>query len=157
MKISEMNETERKAIEVAIKAQAEKSGFDPDGAWARYCKAKECEFQMKLSEYMRDIIDEMHRRGWEKPANLDYEAHPVTNYNDRVVDVTDGWCEFLVNYGTSEGIYLDWCWREWDVRKNDYAEIKLPCFKTLDTDLNAAEQMGLLAGRLTWLSRKIYL
>ena len=155
MKISEMTEDKRNALEVAIKERAAKNGFDPESYWARYCKVWEDGHKLKVSEYQQLIIDEMHRRGWEKPAQLDYEAHLVYKEEDHVVDGADCWSEFVVNYGNSEGIYIDWGLNWYDEDGKLHTK-KIGAFKTLGDNLDAAEQMGLLAGRLTWLSREIY-
>ncbi len=156
MKIEEMKEEDRARLEAAVKGAASRKGFDPDGYWRRYVRQSGKDHKLKVSEYQKLILDEMHRRGWDVPACLDYEASPVSKEKDRIIDGWESYSEFKVIYGSNEGIYIDWVLvspngdREGGKRR-EY----LSCFKTQGTSLTYAEEMGLLAGRLTWLAREI--
>lgn len=141
-------------LEAAFKERAAKKGFDADAYWSRYRHVWENGHKLKVSEYQQLILNEMHRRGWEKPARLDYEAGLIYKDNDHIIDGSDCWSEFVMNYGNSEGIYIDWGLNWYDKDGKLHTE-KIGAFKTLGDNLAAAEQMGLLAARLTWLSREL--
>lgn len=148
---------QQKKMEAYIREKAAKHGFDPDIYLAHYRRRQEKGCKIMLSQWMKEFMDEVHRRGWAKGIGLDYEAGVRPLYgDDREVDCWDCWFEFVPNFGGSEGIYVDWNLRYYDEKSGNVMREYLSAFKTLDEDLPAMERMGLLAGRLTWLGRNLY-
>lgn len=148
---------QQKKLEAYIREKASKHGFDPDIYIGYYKRRQEKGCKIMLSQWMKEFMDEVHRRGWTENIGLDYEGgtRPVCS-EDREVDCWDCWFEFFPNFGASEGIYVDWTLRYYDEASGKVVSEYLSAFKTLDEDLSGMERMGLLAGRLTWLGRNLY-
>ena len=147
----------QKTVEDYIRENAVKHGFDPDIYIGYYKRRQEKGCKVMLSQWMKEFMDEVHRRGWTENIGLDYEGgtRPVAS-EDREVGCWDCWFEFIPNFGGSEGIYVDWNLRYYDPATVKIVREYITAFKTLDEDLSGMERMGLLAGRLTWLGRNLY-
>lgn len=147
----------QKEIEGWVRERAEKNGFDPDQFWAWWLKTRDPKAKPKMGELMQFVLDESKRRGWLDECNLDYEAHAPDRKDD--FPVPGGYCyngdfRFTPNYGSNEGIYLDWHFRT--LNDGEWQYKYLGAFKTLGESFESAEKMGRLAGRLEWLTRFIY-
>lgn len=75
---------------------------------------------------------------------INYRGRELTNYE----------FDFIakVNWGGSEGIYLD-CYIEGSFDDSNVKRLPVGIFKTLDTDITAFKIMGELAGAMTYYAR----
>lgn len=88
------------------------------------------------------------------------KAAPIMNYflpeGYHVTELTNYEFDFIakVNFGGSEGIYID-CYIEGKFDETgEYKKLECGTYKTLDTDLKAMQIMGELAGSLTYYNNQ---
>lgn len=108
------------------------------------------------ADLMKAVLKLTKENGWY------YEAEKIMDYflpeSSCIKELTNYEFEFkaIVNYGGSEGIYLD-CFLEGSFDENDLDNdmetIRCGTFKTLGDSIRDARIMGELAGALTYYAR----
>lgn len=108
------------------------------------------------ADLMNGIVNLVKENGWYDKARdiLDYYLPE----SSKVREISNYEFDFfaVVNFGSSEGIYID-CYVEGIVDENDATVVeKIPCgtFKTLGDDLTHMRIMGELAGLLTFYAKR---
>ena len=150
----QMTDEKKAEYEAAVKERFAKKGFDPDDMWAwklRLFGGK----PVTLREFQQ-VLGEAKRRGWmdEGAMGLEYGLYPVDKDEDFPLPGYDWEIRAWPNFGSNEGIYLDW---EITIFKpnNEREKKMLHCAKTLGEGLDDMEMMSLLCGRILWLCREI--
>ena len=101
-------EEQKQKMQAAIKERFAKKGFDSEEMWAWYERIHDGT-PVTLRELQQKILGEAKRRGWLAEANLDYEPQPVEKKGDIPLSSDYDWdIKAWVDFGGSEGIYLDW-------------------------------------------------
>lgn len=136
---------------------AKRKGFLPLFMWDRTldCLMKGPRPIESVGERMEVILAEMERRGWDKEAELEYPSSIIRKEEDFPTP-EDAEDRFVVTYGGSEGIYIDWELVWYDTETLERTIKHIGHFKSCDGGIATAESMGILAGRLTWLSHELY-
>ena len=111
MVMQELTDEQKQKLQAAIKERFAKNGFDPEDMWAWYERIHNGT-PVTLRELQQKILGEAKRRGWLAEANLDYEPQPVEKKGDIPLSPDYDWdIKVWVDFGGSEGIYLDWEYR----------------------------------------------
>ena len=124
-------EEQKQKLQAAIKERFAKKGFDPEEMWAWYERIHNGT-PVTLRELQQKILGQANRRGWLDEARLDYEPQPVEKKGDIPLSTDYDWdIKAWVDFGGSEGIYLDW---EYTGRYFDDSIKRIPDFYGLHAE-----------------------
>lgn len=108
MVMQELTDEHKQKLQAAIKERFARNGFDSEEMWAWYERIHNGT-PVTLRELQQKILGEANRRGWLAEARLDYEPQPVEKKGDIPLSTDYDWdIKAWVDFGGSEGIYLDW-------------------------------------------------